>query len=119
MADRRLVAVLARLTISPTILDRIRVAQADDEQLAQWFSQGTYAGLVRGEDGLYRMGGRLYVPDLPAHPGLRGEILHEAHYSRFTVYPGTTKMYHDICRAYWWPGLKKDVLDTMSKCLVC
>ena len=65
------------------------------------------------------MGGRLYVPDLPAHSGSRGEILHEAHYSRFTVHPGTAKMYHDICIVYWWPGLKKDALDTVSKCLVC
>ena len=39
-------AVLARLTISLSILDKIRVAQADDEQPVQWSSQGTYAGFV-------------------------------------------------------------------------
>ena len=59
MVDRHLVAVLAHLTISPTILDRIIVAQAEDEQPGQSFSQGTYVVLIRGEDGLYRMGGRL------------------------------------------------------------
>ena len=111
-------AVLARLIISPTIAERIRQAQADDQLPDQWFAQHTYAGLVRDVDGLYRMRGRLYVPDLPTHPRLRDDILHEAHYSRFTVHPGTVKMYHDMCRSFSWPGLKKDVRDTVLRCLV-
>ena len=56
---------------------------------------------------------------MPDQPGLRDDILREAHSSRFTVHPGSVKMYHDVCRSFWWPGLKKDVRDTVSRCLVC
>ena len=28
-------------------------------------------------------------------------------------------MYHDVSRSYWWPGLKKDVIDVVARCLVC
>ena len=111
VADRRLVAVMARLTISTTIIDRVRQAQAEDQLPEQWRAQGTYADLARDADDLYRVRGRLYVPD---QPGLRDDILREAHSSRFTVHPGSVKMYHDVCRSFWWPGLKKDVRETVS-----
>lgn len=28
-------------------------------------------------------------------------------------------MYHDVRRSYWWPGLKREVFDTVARCLVC
>ena len=35
---------------------------------------------------------------------LREEILREFHYSRFVVHQGSTKMYHDLHRQYYWSG---------------
>ena len=47
---------------------------------------------------------RLYVPDVA---DLRGQIMIEAHYSKYIVYPGSTKMSHDLKKIYWWDGMKR------------
>ena len=40
---------------------------------------------------------------------MREEILREFHCSRFVVYPGGTKMSHDLCRQYYYSAMKKHV----------
>ncbi|XP_019225443.1 PREDICTED: uncharacterized protein LOC109207021 [Nicotiana attenuata] len=50
-------------------------------------------------DGVLRYKGHLCVPDVA---GLRDKIMSEAHYSRYSIYPGSMKMYHDIKEVYWW-----------------
>ena len=50
---------------------------------------------------------------------LREEILEEAHFTAYSVYPGSTKIYHNIKDLYWWDGMKKDVADFISKFLIC
>ena len=42
---------------------------------------------------MLRYQGRLCVPDVD---GLRDQILEEAHGSRYSIHPGSTKMYHDL-----------------------
>nr|XP_016433622.1 PREDICTED: uncharacterized protein LOC107760120 [Nicotiana tabacum] len=42
---------------------------------------------------------------------LRAEILSEAHYSRYAVHPGATKMYRELRQIYWWNGMKKDITE--------
>ena len=29
------------------------------------------------------------------------------------------KMYQDLKTSYWWPGMKEDVSDFVTKCMVC
>ncbi|GKF03986.1 putative reverse transcriptase domain-containing protein, partial [Tanacetum coccineum] len=43
----------------------------------------------------------------------------EAHKSKYSVYPGADKMYHDLRDMYWWPGMKRDIATFVSKCLTC
>ena len=43
----------------------------------------------------------------------------EAHRSKFVVHPGSTKMYQDLKRQYWWEGMKRDVANFVAKCMVC
>ena len=50
---------------------------------------------------------------------LREEILEEAHFAAYSVYPGATKMYHSIRDLYLWDELKKDIADYVAKCLTC
>ncbi|KAG8500640.1 hypothetical protein CXB51_002642 [Gossypium anomalum] len=38
-------------------------------------------------------------------------ILSEAHSSRMSIHPGSTKMYNDLKRQFWWPGMKRDISD--------
>ena len=50
---------------------------------------------------------------------LKDEILHESHDARYTLHLGSTKMYRDLKEYYWWPNMKKDVAEWVSKCLTC
>ncbi|KAA3462136.1 integrase [Gossypium australe] len=47
------------------------------------------------------------------------KILHEAHSSCLSIHPGSTKMYSYLKQLYWWSGMKRDILEFVSKCLVC
>ncbi|GKA90447.1 putative reverse transcriptase domain-containing protein [Tanacetum coccineum] len=43
----------------------------------------------------------------------------EAHKSKYFVHPGDDKMYYDLRDRYWWPGMKNDIAEYVSKCLTC
>ena len=47
------------------------------------------------------------------------DIMTEAHDTSYTFNAGSTKIYHDLKGCYWWPGMKKDVADFVSRCLTC
>nr|XP_009800237.1 PREDICTED: uncharacterized protein LOC104246173 [Nicotiana sylvestris] len=66
-----------------------------------------------GLTGYYRRyHGRLCVPRVGE---LRAKILSEAHYSRYAVHLGVTKMYRDLRQIYWWNGMKKDIVDMVAQ----
>jgi hypothetical protein len=46
-----------------------------------------------GDNGIVMLGRRMYMPDDKA---LKQKLLREAHESKFTVHPGSTKMYQDL-----------------------
>ena len=50
---------------------------------------------------------------------LRKAILEEAHSGSFAMRPSSTKMYQDLKVSYWWSRMKRDVLEFVTKCLVC
>ena len=56
---------------------------------------------------------------VPQLTDLREEILREFHCSRFSVHPGSTKMYQDLRRQYYWSGMKRHVGDFVRRCLTC
>ncbi|XP_071704898.1 uncharacterized protein [Rutidosis leptorrhynchoides] len=70
---------------------------------------------VKG-DGTRYFAGRLWVPK---YGELRKLVLDEAHKTRYSIHPGTGKMYHDIKEFYWWPNMKADVATYVSQCLTC
>jgi hypothetical protein len=37
--------------------------------------------------------------------------LDEAHLSRYSIHPGSTKMYHDLKQHYWWTKMKIESHD--------
>ncbi|GJU23011.1 putative nucleotidyltransferase, ribonuclease H [Tanacetum coccineum] len=51
--------------------------------------------------------------------GVRKLIMDEAHTSRYSVHPGADKMYYDLRDLYWWPGMKRDIAEYVSRCLTC
>ena len=110
---------LASLKLQPTLLDRIREAQRLDpesEVLLELIKSGRKTQLWKDDQGAIRFDTRLWVPDSES---LRKEVLSEAHSSAYSVHPGSTKMYKDLKRHFWWSNMKKDVADRVAKCLTC
>ena len=56
---------------------------------------------------------------VPNDSELKKVILEEAHSGSFAMHPGSIKMYQDLKVSYWWSGMKRDVLEFVTKCLVC
>ncbi|GJY69107.1 putative reverse transcriptase domain-containing protein [Tanacetum coccineum] len=56
---------------------------------------------------------------LPRFGGLMDLVMHESHKSKYSIHPGSNKMYQDLKPLYWWPNMKADIATYVSKCLTC
>nr|GFA05074.1 putative reverse transcriptase domain-containing protein [Tanacetum cinerariifolium] len=56
---------------------------------------------------------------LPCYGNLRKVIMRESHKSKYSIHPGSDKMYQDMKKLYWWPNMKADIVTYVSKCLTC
>ncbi|GJS89150.1 putative reverse transcriptase domain-containing protein [Tanacetum coccineum] len=66
---------------------------------------------------------------IPCYGDLRSVIMHESHKSKYSIHPGSEKMYQDVKKLFWWPNMKADIATWpnmkaditiyVSKCLTC
>ncbi|GJV46250.1 putative reverse transcriptase domain-containing protein [Tanacetum coccineum] len=56
---------------------------------------------------------------LPCYGDLRTVIMHESHKSKYSIHPGSDKMYQDMKKLYLWANMKADIATYVSKCLTC
>ncbi|GJX23248.1 putative reverse transcriptase domain-containing protein [Tanacetum coccineum] len=73
-------------------------------------------GMQKGLDEMIkqRNDGTLYYLDqiwVPLKGEVRTLIMDEAHKSKYSVHPRADKMYYDLRDRYWWPGMKKDIVE--------
>ncbi|KAL0539815.1 hypothetical protein IC582_024036 [Cucumis melo] len=110
---------LAQLTVQPTLRQRIIDAQSNDPYLVE--KRGLAEAGQAVEFSLSSDGGLLFERRLcvPSDSAVKTELLSEAHSSPFSMHPGSTKMYQDLKRVYWWRNMKREVAEFVSKCLVC
>ncbi|GJS71993.1 putative reverse transcriptase domain-containing protein [Tanacetum coccineum] len=45
--------------------------------------------------------------------------MHESHKSKYSIHPGSDKMYQDLKKLYWWPNMKAIIVEYVGKCLTC
>nr|GEU95169.1 hypothetical protein [Tanacetum cinerariifolium] len=67
-------------------------------------------------DGTLCLNGRSW---LPCYGDLRSVIMHESRKSKYSIHPGSDKMYQDMKKLYWWPNMKANIATYVSKCLTC
>jgi hypothetical protein len=56
---------------------------------------------------------------VPKDAELCQQILDEAHLSRYSIHPGSTKMYQDLKHHYWWTKMKIEIACYVAKCDTC
>ena len=99
---------LCNLSIHSELSRLVIEAQSDDSKAAEFrtrfLSGDARTGWMIHADSSLRYLGKLFIP-----VACRDVILREFHHSPLAVYPRGTKMYHDLRRQFWWPGMKKDV----------
>ena len=78
--------------------------------------QGQSRDFVIDDEGTLCLGTRLCMPYVD---DLRKEIMEEAHFSVYSIHPGSTKMYHDLKDSCWWNGMERDIEGLASKYLTC
>nr|GEY97817.1 putative reverse transcriptase domain-containing protein [Tanacetum cinerariifolium] len=56
---------------------------------------------------------------LPLFGNLKDLIMHESHKSKYSIHPGSDKMYQDLKKLYWWPNRKAIIAKYVGKILTC
>ena len=112
---------LSHLATEPMIQDSIILAQLHDEGIKiikQQLAQGEekYKCFHMDHKGVLWFDNRIVVPK---NHQLRRQILDEAHLSKFSIHPGSTKMYQDLRQNYWWTRMKSEIAKYVSECDVC
>ncbi|GJW46479.1 putative reverse transcriptase domain-containing protein, partial [Tanacetum coccineum] len=63
-------------------------------------------------DGTLCLNGRSWIP---CFGDLRELIMHESHKLKYSVHPGSDKMYQDLKKLYWWPNIKAKIATYLPK----
>jgi hypothetical protein len=112
---------LFNITLTPTLKAEIIAAQKDDDgmgHIKRRMREGDPKVSCFREDaeGAIWFKERLVVPRREA---LKKKIMDEAHMLRYSIHPGSTKMYHDLRQQFWWTRMKREVACYVSKCDTC
>jgi hypothetical protein len=112
---------LFNVTLVPTLRAEIISAQKDDEGMdhikrRMRDSDPKVACFYEDAEGILWFKERLVVPRREA---LKKKILDEAHMSRYSIHPRSTKMYHDLRQQFWWPRMKREIARYVSECDTC
>jgi hypothetical protein len=107
------------IDVEPTLEQEIRKGQIDDAKIQETkdlMVECRGSDFTEDEQGTIWFKNRICVPEIDS---LRETILKEAHDLDYSIHPGSTKMYQDLKRKYWWYGLKRDVAAHVVVCDVC
>jgi hypothetical protein len=108
-------------SVESILWDKLLMAQANDEgmkTIKQRLSQNDpkYTCFRQDPNGTIWFGQRLVVPE---DPTLRKEILNEAHLSKFSIHPGSSKTYQDLKGNFRWSDMKVDIAKYVYECDTC
>ncbi|GJU57589.1 putative reverse transcriptase domain-containing protein [Tanacetum coccineum] len=107
------------MTIHPNLPSQILKAQTEalkEENIKAENLRGMDKSFEIRPDGTRCIKNRSW---LPLFGNLRDLIMHESHKSKYSIHPGSDKMYQDLKKLYWWPNMKAIIAEYVGKCLTC
>jgi hypothetical protein len=112
---------LNHLSVEATLRDDIVLAQQRSKGVGiikQKITQGEkkYKCFQVDPEGVLRFNKCLVVPK---DHKLRKQIMDEAHLSKFSIHPGSTKMYQDLKQSFWWTRMRREIAKYVSECDIC
>ena len=113
-SDRAMIATMSAW--EPELLGKVKDSQCSDPDLVRVIEHIDQRPEFRLIGGVLYHQDRLCVPDVRE---LKDEIIADAHHSRYSIHPGSTKMYQNLRSYYWWNNMKKEIAGYVSRCLTC
>ncbi|GJS33249.1 putative reverse transcriptase domain-containing protein [Tanacetum coccineum] len=107
------------MTIHPNLPSQILKAQTEalkEENIKAENLRGMDKAFEIRPDGTHCIKNRSW---LPLFGNLRDLIMHESHKSKYSIHPGSDKMYQDLKKLYCWPNMKAIIAEYVGKCLTC
>ncbi|GKB13927.1 reverse transcriptase domain-containing protein [Tanacetum coccineum] len=101
--------------LNAKILEAQGEASKDLKAPSEWL-RGLETHFEKWDDGGIYFFDRIWIPSVR---GIRKLILNEAHTSKYYVHPGADKMYYDLRDLYLWLGMRRNIVEYVSKCLAC
>jgi hypothetical protein len=110
---------LTNLKLESILLQRIIDAQRADKGMKYIHEkiEASKANCFKKDDqGIIWFKDRIVVPK---DVEVRQQILDEARLSRYSIHPGSTKMYQDLKQHYWWTKMKIEIARYVARCDTC
>ncbi|GKC84676.1 putative reverse transcriptase domain-containing protein [Tanacetum coccineum] len=107
------------MTIGLNLPARILNAQVEARKEENYGTEdlhGMIKNLEPRADGTLCLRNRSWIP---LFGDLRALIMHESHKSKYSIHPGSDKMYQDLKKLYWWPNMKAEIATYVRKCMTC
>jgi hypothetical protein len=107
------------LKLESVILQRIIEAQKNDEgmkHIREKIRAGKANCFREDDQGVVWFNNRIVVLK---NEGVCQQILDEAHLSRYSIHPRSTKMYHDLKQHYWSTKMKIEIARYVARCDTC
>jgi hypothetical protein len=111
--------ILTQLKLESVLLQKIIDAQRNDKGMKHIYEKikASKANCFRKDDQ-----GIVWFNDHIVDPKdveVRQQILDEAHLSRYSIHPGSTKMYQDLKQHYCWTKMKIEIARYLARCDTC
>ena len=95
----------------PIFIQKMKETQLqnpDLERIAEHISERPDFRIV---EGVLYFRDRLCAPKID---DLRNEVMTEAHGTKYSMHPGSTKMYQNLKNRFWWNNMKREIAAFVS-----
>ncbi|GJT39268.1 putative reverse transcriptase domain-containing protein [Tanacetum coccineum] len=96
----------------PIQILRAQTEELKEENIKAENLRGMYKAFEIHPDGTRCIKNQSWIP---LFGNLRDLIMHESYKSKYSVHPGSDKMYQDVKKLYWWPNMKAIIAEYVGQ----